>query len=257
LPEHLLSGERKQLLVICLVGLSTGAVSLKLTPVANHLGRDIAESIPPTAEGVRSLGDELDGDLTRIWPLALVHLSVRSNDAHTLYAVAIARSLLEAHPEADASVVLPAIMLHDIGWSKVPPDEVLEAIAPDGGRADLVLLHEKEGARLAGVILDEVGVPPGLAARIVEIIDGHDSRREALSIEDAIVKDADKIWRLTPHGLDTIMDWFGLDRGQALRLCSSRVHAHLLTGAGKALARGLAGIESASLWPERAAVELP
>ena len=51
----------------------------------------------------------------------------------------------------------------------------------------------------------------------------------SLSIEDAIVKDADKTWRLTPHGIDTVMDWFGLDRAQALRLCSSRVRPHLFT----------------------------
>jgi HD superfamily phosphodiesterase len=229
-------------------------VPSKFTPPANH---NVASSIPSTAEGVLSLGDELDGELTRIWPLAVVHLKVRSNDAHTLYAVAIARSLLQAHPEADASVVLPAIMLHDVGWSKVPPDEVLAAIAPGGGRPDLILLHEKEGARLAWSILTEAGVPPERATRIVEIVDGHDSRREALSIEDAIVKDADKTWRLTPHGLETVMGWFGLDRGQALRLCSSRVHAYLFTDSAKALARGLAAIESASLWPERAALELP
>lgn len=240
-------------------------MSLKLTPAANHVGRDVGASIPTEAEGVFALGDafaaragdEPAGELERIWPRAAVHLRVRSNDAHTLYAVAIARSLLAAHPEADAGVVLPAMMLHDIGWSKVPADEVLEAIAPGGGRPDLVLLHEKEGAQLAEGFLAEVGVPAERAARIVEIIDGHDSRREALSIEDAIVKDADKVWRLTPHGLDTVMDWFGIDRGQALRLCSSRVHSHLFTDAAKALARGLAAVESANLWPERAALELP
>lgn len=167
-------------------------MALKHTATANHVGRDVTASIPAEADGVfglaSGLGDELDGELARIWPRAAGHLRVRSNDAHTLYAVAIARSLLAAHPEADAGVVLPAIMLHDIGWSRVPPDEVLEAIAPGGGRPDLVLLHEKEGARLAAEILAEAGVPAERAARIVEIIDGHDSRREALSIEDAIVR---------------------------------------------------------------------
>ncbi|WP_334170944.1 HD domain-containing protein [Sinomonas sp.] len=232
-------------------------MSSKLAPHANHLGRDLAAHIPPEAEGVLSLGDELDGELSRIWPRAVVHLKVRSNDAHTLYAVAIARSLLEAHPEADAGVVLPAIMLHDVGWSRVPPGEVLEAIAPGSHRPDLVLLHEREGAELAASILADVGVPPARAARIVEIIDGHDSRRDALSVEDAIVKDADKTWRLTPHGLDTVMDWFGLSREAALRLCSARVHAHLFTDAARALARGLAAIESANLWDERTALELP
>ncbi|WP_235779833.1 HD domain-containing protein [Sinomonas notoginsengisoli] len=234
---------------------------LKLTPSANHAGRDLTASVPAEADGVFGLacgpGDRLEGELERIWPRAAVHLKVRSNDAHTLYAVAIARSLLAAHPEADASVVLPAIMLHDVGWSQVPEDEVLEAIAPGGGRPELVLLHEKEGARLAAVILADAGVPVERADRIVDIVDGHDSRRESLSVEDAIVKDADKVWRLSPHGLDTVMDWFGLDRGQALRLCASRVQGHLFTDAAKALARGLAAIESANLWPERTALELP
>jgi hypothetical protein len=272
-------------------------MGLKRAAAANHVGRDVTASIPAEPEGVFGLGggfsgaariasrgprsrgpedgghgngapantdpgnsgrgDELDRELATIWPRAVVHLGVRSNDAHTLYAVAIARSLLAAHPEADPGVVLPAIMLHDIGWSQVPADEVLEAIAPGGGRPDLVLLHEKEGARLAEGILAEAGVPADRSARITGIIDGHDSRREAISLEDAIVKDADKTWRLTPHGLDTVMDWFGLDRGQALRLCSERVHAHLFTDAARALARGLAAIESANLWPERAALELP
>lgn len=234
---------------------------MKLSASANHVGRDVSASIPADSDGVfglaSGLGDELDGELARIWPLAVVRLGVRSNDAHTLYAVAIARSLLAAHPDADAGVALPAMMLHDIGWSLVPEDEVLEAIAPGGGRPDLILLHEKEGARLAAGILAEAGVPQERAARIIGIIDGHDSRREALSLEDAIVKDADKVWRLTPHGVDTVMDWFGLDRGQALRLCSARVHGHLFTDAAKALARGLAAVESANLWPERAALELP
>lgn len=232
-------------------------MSSKLTPAANSLGRDLAAHLPSEAEGVLSLAEELGGELSRIWPLAVRHLRVRSNDAHTLYAVAIARSLLEAHSEADAGVVLPAIMLHDVGWSAVPADEVLEAIAPGGGRPDLVILHENEGARLAAGILSEAGVGGERARRIIEIVDGHDSRSEALSIEDAIVKDADKTWRLTPHGLGTVRDWFGLDRAAALRLCSSRVHGHLFTEAAKALARGLTAIESANLWDERAALELP
>ena len=156
----------------------------------------------------------LDPDLAALWEFAAPLLRVRSNDAHTLYAFGLASALLDAHPEADAAVVLPAIMLHDIGWSQVPPAEVLQAIAPGGGRPDLVLLHEKEGARLAAGILAECGYDPTKIPAILEIIDGHDSRREALSIEDAIVKDADKTWRLSPHGIDTVMDWFGLDRGR-------------------------------------------
>lgn len=222
----------------------------KLQPAANHSGLDLAElaaAIEPDPDGVIDLGPEL----AAIWELAGPYLKVRDNDAHTLYAFGLASALLDAHPEADAAVVLPAIMLHDIGWSQVPADGVLAAIAPGGGRPDLVLLHEKEGARLAAGILVECGYDAAKVPAILEIIDGHDSRREALSIEDAIVKDADKTWRLSPHGIDTVMDWFGLDRGQALRLCSQRVHGYLFTAEAQAMARALSALESVTLWPQR------
>jgi len=222
----------------------------KLQPLANHFGRDVSAGIEAEPDGVIGLEPEL----AAIWELAAPRLAVRNNDAHTLYAFGLARAFLAAHPEADAAVVLPAIMLHDIGWSQVPPADVLAAIAPTGGRPDLVLLHEKEGARLAAGILAEVQYDAAKVAAILDIIDGHDSRREALSIEDAIVKDADKVWRLTPHGIDTVMDWFGLDRGQALRLCSQRVHGHLFTAEARSAAPALSALESVTLWPQRQAL---
>ncbi|MEO3931513.1 HD domain-containing protein [Micrococcaceae bacterium Sec7.4] len=222
----------------------------KLQPEANLSGLDIGGGIEAEPDGVITLGP----DLAAIWDRAAPYLKVRDNDAHTLYAFGLAVALLEAHPEADAAVVLPAIMLHDIGWSQVPPAEVLQAIAPGGGRPDLVLLHEKEGARLAAGILADAGYDAGKVPAILAIIDGHDSRREAISVEDAIVKDADKTWRLSPHGIDTVMDWFGLDRGQALRLCSQRVHGHLFTAEAQAMARALSALESVTLWPQRRAL---
>ncbi|WP_160668592.1 HD domain-containing protein [Pseudarthrobacter sp. ATCC 49987] len=222
----------------------------KLQPEANLSSLDIAGGIEAEPDGVITL----DPDLAAIWDRAAPYLKVRDNDAHTLYAFGLAVALLEAHPEADAAVVLPAIMLHDIGWSQVPPAEVLQAIAPGGGRPDLVLLHEKEGARLAAGILADAAYDAGKVPAILDIIDGHDSRREAISVEDAIVKDADKTWRLSPHGIDTVMDWFGLDRGQALRLCSQRVHGHLFTAEAQAMARALSALESVTLWPQRRAL---
>jgi hypothetical protein len=219
----------------------------KMRPSANHFGGDVSAGIEEEPDGVIALEPEL----ARVWKLAAPLLAVRDNDAHTLYALGLARTLLHAHPEADAAVVLPAMMLHDVGWSQVPPEEVLAAIAPGGGRPDLVLLHEKEGARLAAGILEQVGWDAACVPQILEIIDGHDSRKEALSIEDAIVKDSDKTWRLSPHGIDTVMEWFGLERGQALRLCSQRVHGHLFTEEAATIARALSALESVTQWPER------
>jgi hypothetical protein len=220
-----------------------------LHPTENQLGRDITAYLPaaPPADRVR----DADRD---VWELAAPYLKVRDNDGHTIYAYGLARALLAAHPEAEAEVVLPAILLHDTGWSQAPPDQILEAIAPGGWRPGLVLLHEGEGARIAREILTELGRPAAIIDRVVEIIDGHDSRLVSLSIEDSLVKDADKLWRLTPHGVDTVMRWFGLARDQAYRLIASRVHDHLFTDTARTMAQVLAAVAWVDSSPERVAL---
>lgn len=227
-------------------------MELKQQPAANQLGRDITKYLPDPASltGLPKFS-ELH---YRIWEQANPYLRTRRNDSHSLFAYGITAALLESYPEANPEVVLPAILLHDTGWSCVPEDEVLEAIAPGTGRRDLVLKHEREGARIAQEILSSLDVETGLIEEIVEIIDGHDSRRESLSMNDSIVKDADKIWRVTPPGIEVIMDWFGLDRQQTLHLCSARVHGHLFTEAGAAMAMAFTAIESLAATPEVQAV---
>ena len=218
-------------------------------PTRNDLGLDVTGHVPVAADvaGVVSLPSAH----AAIWQRAEPYLKVRDNDGHTIYAYGIARALVDLHPEADPDVVLPAVLLHDTGWSQVAEDEILLAIAPGGGRPDLVLVHEKEGARIAADVLAAMGWDAGRTERILAIIDGHDSRREALSLDDALMKDADKLWRLTPHGVDTVMNWFGLDREQAHRLIASRVHDHLLTDAGRTMARALAAVASIDTAPQR------
>lgn len=221
-------------------------------PRANQLGVDVTGFLPDPASVPGTAGFRAAD--AAVWDLAVEHLRVRSNDGHTVYAYGLAAALCDLHPEADRDVVLPAIILHDTGWSRVPSDEVLEAIRPGGGRPDLVLRHEKEGAAIAAEVLASLAHDPGRTTRIVEIIDGHDSRRVALSLEDALVKDADKLWRLTPHGVDTVMDWFGLTRARAHALIGSRVHDHLFTAAARSIARGLAALAAIDSTPQRIAL---
>ncbi|TQO20587.1 metal dependent phosphohydrolase [Rhodoglobus vestalii] len=205
----------------------------------NHLGRDVSGNIPASSSvtGLIELGER---DVA-IWNLASQFLTTRDNDAHTLYAYGIARALLSQTPTADENIVLPAILLHDTGWSTVDEKENLEAIAPDrdGSREHLVVKHEKEGARIARDVLERVGVPDSDIEQIVAIIDGHDTRRTAMNINDALVKDSDKVWRVTPHGRRVVMDWFGLDAEQALRLCAARAYDELFTDEAKSLSAAL------------------
>jgi len=187
---------------------------------------------------------ELNERDAAIWALAKEYLRTRDNDAHTLFAYGIAQALVSQIPEADEQIVLPAILLHDTGWSTVDEVENLEAIAPDrdGSRAHLVVQHEKEGARIAREILEQVGVAEADIVQIIDIVDGHDTRLTTLNINDAIVKDADKVWRVTPHGLRVVMDWFGLNEAQSLRLCASRAYNELFTEQAKAMSRALVAL---------------
>ena len=72
--------------------------------------------------------------------------------------------------------------------------------------------------------------------QVCEIIDGHDTVKEAKSINDAVVKDADKGWRSTPHGMRTIAGWYDVPLSQVILMLTERSNPNMLTPAGKALA---------------------
>ena len=211
-------------------------------PRVNHLGRDVSSRIPAwdAVPGLVALGERDEA----IWALAAPYLTGRDNDAHSLFSYGLAAALLSQLPEANEAIVLPAILLHDTGWSTVDEREALEAIAPGGGVPELVLKHEKEGARIAREILHTVGLPAGDIERITEIIDGHDSRPNSMSLEDSIVKDADKLWRVTPHGRSVVCDWFGIDDDESLRLCAYRAYSELFTEPARAMSRALVAVGS-------------
>lgn len=221
---------------------------------STRLARDVRAHIPEAA-GIPSIVT-LPSAHAAIWQRAAPHLAMRNNDSHTLYAYGIARALVARislrAPVVDGEVALSAILLHDTGWSTVPEAEILEAIAPGGGRPDLVRRHELEGARIARETLSALGHPEGFVDRVVQIVDGHDSRRHALSIEDAIVKDADKIWRVTPHGLGIVSGWFSLTASESLRITAARVQDALCTDEGRAMAGAFIAAASIDLLPERA-----
>ena len=181
----------------------------------------------------------MDASHQLLWRDAAPLLAVRSNDTHTLYCYRFARALCAVHPEADPEIVLPSILLHDIGWSTVPPDKLLSSFGPHMQYPELRRQHEVEGARLARGILGAAGYPATRIDDIVRIIDGHDTRNQALSLEDGLVKDADKLWRYTPHGLETVRGWFGYDPGRQLALLDDWTATRFFDAAARHMAIGL------------------
>ena len=144
-----------------------------------------------------------------IWRASLPYMRSRKNDVHIPLSFACAEGLLTSHPEANQDVVLLAILLHDLGWSAVDQDEIYsKGFGPGMWESDVRKAHEKEGARIAREILEPLAYPSTLVEEVVLIIDGHDTRKEVLSLNDGLVKDADKLWRFTVTGVSIACDWF-------------------------------------------------
>ncbi|MHB0978811.1 MAG: HD domain-containing protein [Thermoleophilia bacterium] len=135
----------------------------------------------------------------RMFEIAEPSLQTRFNDLHAKIGAQIVVELLR-RDGGDPRIAVPAILLHDLGWNEVPEELRRSAFGPGSNDAELNRQHELAGVRLAGRLLEEVGYPPHLTAEILRIIDGHDSRPLSETLEEAIVKDADKMWRVTKLG---------------------------------------------------------
>ncbi|CCD96100.1 conserved hypothetical protein [Bradyrhizobium sp. ORS 375] len=179
-----------------------------------------------------------DQDLP-IWLAARPWLDVRSNDEHTLISYRLGQALLRSHPEANASVVLPAILMHDVGWKKFPPEQLAAAVGPNPKYPELQRAHEIEGVKIAAEAFQRLAIPGLQIETILAIIDGHDTRKAAISLEDALMKDADKLWRFTGHGVATIGGWFDTPPKETLAMLESFVLPSMLTDAGTAMAQAL------------------
>jgi HD superfamily phosphohydrolase YqeK len=173
-----------------------------------------------------------------LWKAAKPWLDVRSNDEHTLISFALGQALLALIDEADEAVVLPAILLHDTGWKKMPQDKLAQAVGPNPQFPELQRDHEIAGVEIGREILARLNLGLDNTA-ILDIIDGHDTTRTARSINDAVMKDADKLWRLTPHGRRTIAAWYGSSEKDTLAMLRDFVLPSFLTLEGRAMAHVL------------------
>jgi len=133
---------------------------------------------------------------------AAPYLSIRQDMDHTRVSHGYALTLLQ-HEGGDRRVVEPAVILHDVGWSVLNPDAIAAAFGVEAKGEEarrLNRIHETEGAAIAAEILHSVDYDPGLVKKITAIIRRHDSGQVARSLEEELVKDADKLWRFSRTG---------------------------------------------------------
>jgi hypothetical protein len=144
-----------------------------------------------------------------VWRASEPYMRARKNDVHIPLSFAFALKLLAAYPEADKDIVLLALLLHDVGWWSIDMRDIIEkGFGPNMMQSDVRFLHEKEGVRLSRQVLLQTGWPQSVIDAVGEIIDGHDTRPHARSLNDRLVRDADKLWRFTVTGVAVACDWF-------------------------------------------------
>jgi HD superfamily phosphodiesterase len=137
----------------------------------------------------------------------------------------------------DEDIVIPAIILHDVGWKKVPEDIQMKAFGPKSSMPEWNRVHEVEGARIAGDILRKVDYHEDKILEIQEIIKGHDSRKNPISKNDSIVKDADKLWRYSKIAVQVNQNRFGLTVEQGIERLRRNLEPWFLTESGKRMAK--------------------
>ena len=143
-----------------------------------------------------------------LFGLAEPYLKVRDDILHTRVAHEYAVYLLEKEA-GDKKIVEPAVILHDVGWSQLKPEEIKIAfgVHARGEKAKkLNRIHEVEGARIAREILSKLGYDRSLTDEIGRIIETHDSGNNPQTIEEKMVKDADRLWRVSRVGYEHEME---------------------------------------------------
>jgi HD domain len=177
----------------------------------------------------------MEGIYGKIYKLAGPYLDTRQNDLHTRIAYSFALKLLEAE-RGDEKIVIPAVLLHDVGWKAVPEELQLKAFGPGQYDLEINRIHEVEGAKIARELLQQAGYDPALADQIAEIILGHDSRQEAISHNDALVKDSDKLWRFSREAILLDPQRFRVDAVDHVVWLGRQIDGWLLTATGKNMA---------------------
>lgn len=138
----------------------------------------------------------------KIWELALPYQDKRGDAGHAKTSLKYALKLVDLE-KGNGDVVIPAIILHDVGWSQLSEERRLTIFDPrarEEDKREVVYEHQIESIKLAMKILREVNYPPELTDEILDIISQHDTRKGFMSKNEGIVRDADKLWRTSKEG---------------------------------------------------------
>ncbi|WP_320537150.1 HD domain-containing protein [Pseudarthrobacter sp. IC2-21] len=176
-------------------------------------------------------------ELDALWKAVVHETRTRGNDIHLPISLAFAERLCRAYPDADADLVRVATLLHDTGWAHVDESRIIsEGFAGDWRKAAIRFEHELQGCNVARRVLPGLGYSAEFVERVCEIIDGHDTRPVARSLEDALMRDADRLWRFDQAGIALASSWFGMDPATYTDRLATEIVPELITQAAADMA---------------------
>ncbi len=132
---------------------------------------------------------------------------------HTLQTIEYARILL-ANEDGKEDIVIPALYLHDTGWSAIDYQDFLDAPPAEKKETLSLKLHMEQSARIAGEILRDLQYHGNKREKIVSIIAVHDIPESIFALKDpsaTLVMEADRLDRYGPRSLKRYKDMFGSD----------------------------------------------
>ena len=178
--------------------------------------------------------------ISNLFQAAKPYLEVRGDLLHTQVAYQNALTLMEEEG-GDRGVVEPAVILHDVGWSALDPELIKSAFGIRvEGKADaekINRVHEVEGAVIAKRILLSLCYATHLIDRITAIIERHDSGNHTASLEEQLVKDADRLWRYSEVGFWVEIERQGVSSRAYHRRLSARCEQWFFTKTALRIAR--------------------
>ena len=166
-------------------------------------------------------------ELDALWKAVVHETRTRGNDIHLPISLAYAERLCRAYPEADAELVRVATLLHDTGWAHVDESRIIsEGFTGDWRKAAIRYEHEQQGCDVARRVLPA----PGLRRRNSSSASARSSTATtpgpvARSLEDALMRDADRLWRFDHAGIALASSWFAHGPGHLHRPAGHRDRA--------------------------------
>ncbi len=128
----------------------------------------------------------------RVWKLALPYLKQGKAKDYLIHTrgVVKAMELLLEHEKGDEKTLIPAAILHDIGWSKVPLK--LQKSNNESERIEALKLHIKLAPPIVEEVLNEAGYKKDRIEKIVAVVVAHQFQKPK-DLDKQLLIDADSM----------------------------------------------------------------